>query len=148
MLIGKVSCGKTTLCQRLFNEEIEHKKTQTVQVLGGTAIDTPGEYMEHRAFYKALIVTSVEVDMVLFLHSADDDQFVFSPRMTSMFNKPAIGIITKVDLCRDETQLENVKNALKFAGAIKIFEISSYTGQGIEELRDFLENADIEELYQ
>ena len=146
MLIGKIGCGKTTLCQRLFDEEIKYKKTQTVQVLGGTAIDTPGEYMEHRAYYKALIVTSVEADMILFLHSANDDQFVFSPRMTSMFNKPAIGIITKTDLCKDEQQLKHVRDALEYAGAVKIFEISSYTGEGVKELSEFLEDANLNDL--
>ena len=45
VLIGKSGCGKTTLCQRIFKEELEYKKTQSVEVVGGSAIDTPGEYM-------------------------------------------------------------------------------------------------------
>lgn len=138
MLIGKIGCGKTTLLQRIFNEELKYKKTQTIEILGGTAIDTPGEYMEHRQFYKALVVTAVEADMILFLHAANDDRFVFSPRMTSMFTRPSIGIITKTDLSNDEKTLDAVKNALEYAGVHKIFAVSATTGDGIEQLIDYI----------
>lgn len=138
MLIGKIGCGKTTLCQRIFNEEMKYKKTQTVEVIGGTAIDTPGEYMEHRQFYKALIVTAVEADKVLFLHAADDENFVFSPRMTSMFNRPSIGVVTKTDICENENRIAEVENALHYAGVEKIFRVCSLTGEGIPELLDYI----------
>lgn len=143
MLIGKIGCGKTTLCQRIFNEEIKYKKTQTIDIIGGSAIDTPGEYMEHRQFYKALIVTAIEADMILFLHSASDTNFVFSPRMTSMFNRPSIGVITKTDLCDSEKRLINVENALKYAGVQKIFRISNKTGEGISELINYIETGEV-----
>lgn len=138
MVIGKIGCGKTSLCQKIFNENLNYKKTQTIEILGGTAIDTPGEYLEHRAFYKALIVTSIEADAIVFLHSATDDQFVFSPRMTSMFNKPAIGVITKIDLCDNKNHIENVKNALNYAGINEIFEVSNKTGEGIENILSYI----------
>ena len=32
MLIGKVSCGKTTLCQYLTNQAIKYKKTQALKL--------------------------------------------------------------------------------------------------------------------
>ena len=30
MLIGRTGCGKTTLTQKLMNEEVKYKKTQSV----------------------------------------------------------------------------------------------------------------------
>ena len=57
ILIGNVSCGKTTLCQYLNGQELSYKKTQALEVVR-TTIDTPGEYLEHRSFLQALIVTS------------------------------------------------------------------------------------------
>lgn len=143
MLIGKVGCGKTTLCQRIFNEDIKYKKTQTVEVIGGSAIDTPGEYMEHRQFYKALVITAVEADLILFLHAADDDQFVFSPRMTTMFNRPAIGVITKTDLVDGLDGYKGVHTALEYAGLEKIFAVSATSNENIKELIDYI-NADEE----
>lgn len=140
MLIGKSGSGKTSLCQRIFNEELHYKKTQAIEVLGGSAIDTPGEYMEHRAFYKALVVTAVEADAVLLLHSATDTQFIFSPRMSGMFNRPLIGVVTKIDLCGDPERISQVEYALMYAGARRVFCISNETGEGIAELLDYIEN--------
>ena len=42
ILIGRSTAGKTTLCQRINNEELHYYKTQTVQVINKNMIDTPG----------------------------------------------------------------------------------------------------------
>lgn len=34
--------GKTTLCQVLYHEELKYHKTQTVQLINDSMIDTPG----------------------------------------------------------------------------------------------------------
>jgi len=140
MLIGKSGCGKTSLCQRIFYNELTYKKTQSIEDVGGSAIDTPGEYLEHRQFYKALVVTAVETDAVLLLHSADDTQFIFSPRMSGMFNRPVIGVITKIDICSDDERLQQVEYALLYAGATKVFAVSNTTGEGVTELIEYIEN--------
>ena len=33
MLIGRSAAGKTTLCQRINNEDLRYHKTQTVQII-------------------------------------------------------------------------------------------------------------------
>ncbi|MEA4911763.1 MAG: EutP/PduV family microcompartment system protein [Oscillospiraceae bacterium] len=139
MLIGKVGAGKTTLCQRIYNLDMTYKKTQAVEIVGGTAIDTPGEYLEHKSYLKALLVSGVDADLVLFLHDVNDDQFSFSPRTTTMFNRPALGVVTKIDECRDPRRPELVADALRYAGASPIFFISSITGEGVRELLDYIE---------
>ena len=48
ILIGRSTAGKTTLCQRINNEELHYYKTQTVQVINKNMIDTPGEYLERQ----------------------------------------------------------------------------------------------------
>ncbi|MEA5050065.1 MAG: EutP/PduV family microcompartment system protein [Oscillospiraceae bacterium] len=139
MLIGKVGSGKTTLCQRIYNLDMTYKKTQAVEIVGGTAIDTPGEYLEHRSYLKALMVSGVDAEVVLFLHDVNDDQFSFSPRTTTMFNRPALGVVTKIDACPDPRRRELVADALRYAGANPIFCVSSYTGEGVRELLDYIE---------
>ena len=139
ILIGKSGCGKTSLCQRIFHNELIYKKTQSIEVIGGSAIDTPGEYLEHRQFYKALVVTAVEAYAVLLLHAANDTQFIFSPRMSGMFNRPVIGVITKIDLCSDAERLTQVEYALLYAGATKVAAVSNTTGEGIAELTENIE---------
>lgn len=59
ILMGNSFCGKTTLCQRLAGKQLVYKKTQAIEVVA-SAIDTPGEYLENRGMYKALVVTAVE----------------------------------------------------------------------------------------
>lgn len=45
ILIGRTTAGKTTLCQRISHEELNYRKTQTITVVNGRMIDTPGEYL-------------------------------------------------------------------------------------------------------
>ena len=55
MLIGRTGCGKTTLTQKLMDEEVKYKKTQAV-TYKSKIIDTPGEYVENKMYYKSLLV--------------------------------------------------------------------------------------------
>ena len=135
MLIGKVSCGKTTLCQYLTNQQMTYKKTQALTVTDNI-IDTPGEYVERRQFYQALAVTSMGVDVVLLLQDPTDMTFTLPPGLQAMFQKPMVGVITKSDLITDEKQLIRAEKSL--AGAHPIFKICSMTGEGIEALIDYL----------
>ena len=54
MLIGPSAAGKTTLIQRLIDEEIKYDKTQAVEYIGNF-IDTPGEYMQQRGYWGSLL---------------------------------------------------------------------------------------------
>lgn len=137
MLAGTVACGKTTLCQRLNGLDQTYKKTQSLEVVG-TTIDTPGEYLEHRAFLRGLVVTSSEADLVLFLQDATQERFMYSPGMAGMFPVPVAGVVTKADLATDK-QLRDAREMLELTGASPIFTISSVTQEGMEELVAFLE---------
>ncbi len=139
MLIGRVGCGKTRLSQHLTGQGHTEKKTQTIQVEGGFAIDTPGEYLENKNYYKALVVAAVEADCILLLQACDDEEFSFSPRMYSMFNRPMVGVLTKMDLDPDPQRLDHIEELLRLAGAERIFRVSSLTGQGIDDLHSYLE---------
>ena len=137
MLAGTVACGKTTLCQRLNGLDQTYKKTQSLEVVG-TTIDTPGEYLEHRAFLRGLVVTSSEADLVLFLQDATQERFMYSPGMAGMFPVPVAGVVTKADLATDK-QLRDAREMLELTGASPIFTISSVTQEGMKELVAFLE---------
>lgn len=137
MLAGTVACGKTTLCQRLNGLEQTYKKTQSLEVVG-TTIDTPGEYLEHRAFLRGLVVTAAsEADLVLFLQDATQERFMYSPGMAGMFPVPVAGIVTKADLAT-QRQLSDAREMLELTGADPIFTISSVTEEGMEPLLAFL----------
>ena len=136
MLIGHIACGKTTLCQRLNGLKQEYKKTQTIEVINHT-IDTPGEYLEHRALLRSLTVTSVDVDLVLFLQDATSERFLFSPSQSAAFPIPVIGVVTKTDIATPEQTAQAVE-LLELAGADPIFCVSSVNGDGMDALINYL----------
>lgn len=144
MLVGKSGCGKTTLSQRLMDMPVEYKKTQAIEVVGSDIMDTPGEYMERKEFYKALIVSSVDADVILMLQSCVDEQFTFSPRMGSMFNRPMIGVVTKTDLAESPSQISTAEELLQLAGVEKTFQVGFGCEDGVSSLRDFLCKEEIE----
>ena len=137
MMMGPVSCGKTTLCQRLAGLPRVYAKTQTVEIIG-SAIDTPGEYTENRSLQNRLMVTAVDADLVLFLQDCTDRNNRFSPGQAAMFGRPAAGVITKIDLARGN-DLEYAEKLLTMTGAAPLFAVSALSGEGLDALAAYLD---------
>ncbi len=141
ILIGRSMAGKTTLCQYINNEDLKYHKTQTVQVINGSMIDTPGEYLERTYLRGALTVSATDADLIILVQQANEDGTMFPPGYSSTFAKPCIGVVTKSDLA-GEKQIEDAKKYLKNAGAGKVFVTSSYEGTGFEDLLEFLSSTE------
>ena len=137
LLIGKSMCGKTTLTQRIHGLDIKYEKTQML-TYSNDILDTPGEYMENRMLYKALIVSSYDCDVVGMVQACDEERNIFPPNFATAFSKPVIGIVTKSDLGGD---VKKACEILENAGAEQVFVVSSYENEGIEELVKYLEDA-------
>ncbi len=137
ILIGRSTAGKTTFCQRINEEDIIYHKTQTIQVVNGSFIDTPGEYLERVRMRGALTVASADADLILLVQDATENGTMFPPAYASSFAKPAIGLVTKEDIAT-EAQVAEAVRFLEMAGAEKVFVISSITGTGFGELFQYL----------
>ncbi len=135
ILIGRVAAGKTTLSQALMGEEIHYFKTQYINYMD-TIIDTPGEYTELRQTSGALALYAYEADVVGLVLSANEPYSIFSPCLTSMVNREVVGIVTGID--KPDARPELVEDWLRLAGCKKIFRVSSYTGEGISDILDYL----------
>lgn len=70
MFIGPSQCGKTSLTQSLRGEALHYKKTQAIE-WSPMAIDTPGEYLENRCLYSALLTSACEADVIALVLNAD-----------------------------------------------------------------------------
>ena len=133
MLIGRTGCGKTTLTQKLMNEEVKYKKTQAVSYKS-KIIDTPGEYVENKIYYKSLLVLSADAKMIVLVQSAVDGATLFPPKFSTMFpKKEVIGIITKSDLA--DADIERSKRFLVDAGATEVFTIGLNDEEGLEAIK-------------
>lgn len=137
IFIGKTGSGKTTLCQRIHDLDLQYKKTQSVEVYD-ESIDTPGEYIENRFYYKALIVTAVDADRIALVYDCTAEESYMAPGFSSMFAKETIGIITKIGLASEEWQIQRAEEELKKAGVERIFKVDTILGKGIDELVSYL----------
>ena len=121
MLIGRTGCGKTTLTQKLINEEVKYKKTQAVSYKS-RIIDTPGEYVENKMYYKSLLVLSADAKIIILVQSAIDGATLFPPKFSTMFpKKEVIGLVTKKFLLE--------------AGATEILTIGLNDEEGLEAIK-------------
>lgn len=133
MLIGRTGCGKTTLTQKLMDEEVKYKKTQAVSYKN-KIIDTPGEYVENKMYYKSLLVLSADAKVIVLVQSAIDGATLFPPKFSIMFpKKDVIGVITKTDL--ENANIERSKKFLIEAGVTEVFTIGLEDSEGLEEIK-------------
>ena len=133
LLVGRHGVGKTTLTQALRREEIHYVKTQCM-IYDDWLLDSPGEYAEVHGLGAALAIYSYEADVVALLIAADDDYSLFPPNAASMINRDVIGIVTKTDKCPPD----RAENWLRLSGCKRVFKINSYSGEGVDELREYL----------
>ncbi len=137
ILVGRSECGKTTLVQAMRGEKIKYEKTQAVNHSKLT-IDTPGEYIQTKSLGAALAMYTYEADVVGLLLSATEPYTLYSPCVTPLANREVIGLVTKIDAPGAEP--ERAKKWLELAGCKKVFLVSSYSGKGIKEVIEYLED--------
>mgnify|MGYP001009168162 CR=1 FL=1 len=138
MLIGNSRTGKTSLANRINSEDFEVMKSQAI-CYGENTIDTPGEYLESPMMHKYIISASQDADAVIFVQSFDQPVFSFPPNFAQVFNTKRIGVITKDDLPEKRNSLELLLSNFREIGLEEPFFVtSSRTGEGIEELKEYL----------
>lgn len=136
MLIGETRVGKSSLIRKLSGEDYVARRAMAVEYCG-QFINTPGEFLENRRFYNALITSSADCDILLFVQDAVRKSSLFPPLFASMFNRKVIGIVSKIDA--PEANIERAQRFLQNAGVKKSHLISSMTGEGMDSLRQMLQ---------
>lgn len=137
IFMGRTGSGKTTLCQKLDALELKYKKTQSVEFYNN-AIDTPGEYMENRNYYHALIMSAIDAKLIAILGDPTVRDNYIPPAFAGTFAKEIIGIVTKVTLVDSERDIKRVETELRQAGAQKVFQVDTVEEIGIEELFHYI----------
>lgn len=137
MLVGKTGAGKTSFTQAMEGEALHYKKTQAVQVINN-AIDTPGEFVENRVLYRALITSGADADVLVLVQDCTDETCMFAPGFTTMFGKPSIGLVSKIDLAPGDDAIAEAAEKLELAGCERVFYISNADLTGIDEVKAYL----------
>lgn len=75
------------------------RKTQAVEFNDKGDIDTPGEYFNHPRWYHALITTLQDVDMLIYVHGANDPESRLPAGLLDIgVSKRQIAVISKTDM--------------------------------------------------
>ena len=135
MVIGPVGAGKSTLLNVLKYFDGEVRKTQSIKY-APLAIDTPGEMMQIPYLYNSFILNSSRARAVFFLVNAKKYTRM-PPKIALALKAPAFGIVSQIDGA-ETGQILRAEATLQSVGLKKIFRISSITGEGIEELKEFI----------
>jgi len=143
LLIGKTGSGKTSLIQRLQGEDFIHRKTQAI-TFNGIFVDSPGEFLENRRLYPALMTSSVSCNMIALVQDATAINSVFPPEFASMFKKRVIGIVTKID--KESSFSERAEKFLQRAGADEIIRTSALEKTGLGLLRAAITGEELDEI--
>ena len=143
ILMGRSESGKTTLRQALKGETVHYDKTQYIHN-HDVLIDTPGEYLQTHTLGAALALYSYEADVVGLLAAATETYSLFPPNITCMVNRDVIGIITKIN--EPKANVPMVESWLKNAGCKTIFYVDSVTGEGINEIFEYLDVPKVKKL--
>lgn len=136
MLLGETGAGKASLICALSGGKVHCPRAMAVNY-HGPFINTPGEFLENRRFYTALITAAADAEILLLLQDFTDHTSLFPPQFATMFNRQIIGVITKIDLPSSRPHL--AERFLASAGAKQIVRVSSSTGEGIVELQKLLQ---------
>ncbi|MDR2452166.1 MAG: ethanolamine utilization protein EutP [Candidatus Accumulibacter sp.] len=137
MLMGAVDAGKTTLFNLLYGRAENARKTQALE-FENSGIDTPGEFFSHPRLYHALINTSSDVDVLVYVHSCDNDECRLPPGLLNVYgHQRLVGVITKTDLpdC-DPGHAESMLRRAGFSGPI--FRVSNRHPGSILPLKRYL----------
>ncbi len=135
MLVGETGAGKRSLIRALFDEELPPRLPMSVE-FHGPFINTPGEFLENRRFYRYLITASADADIVAFIQDATRRASLFPPLFVASFNRKLLGIVSKTDA--EGADPERAERLLGNAGAKDIIRVSARTGDGLEALRALL----------
>ncbi|MDR0440702.1 MAG: ethanolamine utilization protein EutP [Candidatus Accumulibacter sp.] len=137
MLMGAIDAGKTTLFNLLYGRRETARKTQALE-FEDSGIDTPGEFFSHPRLYHALINTSSDVDVLVYVHSCDNDECRLPPGLLNVYGgKRLVGVITKTDLpgC-DPGHAEDMLRHAGISGPI--FRVSNRRPHSIAPLKRYL----------
>ncbi len=135
ILMGRSECGKTTLRQALKGDTLHYHKTQYVNHFD-VVIDTPGEYAETNRLGYALALYSYEADVVGLVINAEEPYSLFPPNIVAQSMRPVIGIVTQIDA--PEADPDQAERWLRLCGCETVFRVSSYTGEGIWQILEYL----------
>ena len=159
-LIGAPNAGKSTLMNAMVGQKISivTPKVQTTRSrIRGISmhgkvqlvfVDTPGIFTPKRRLDRAMVQAAwqgaEDGDVLMLLHDCarrniDDDTHNILTKLVASGRRASL-ILNKIDLAPQERLLERAKEMSKIHDFERIFMVSAETGNGIDDLKQWLAN--------
>ena len=135
LLIGERGAGKRNIIQAFADKAFLPRGSMSVEYCGPFIV-TPGEFLENRRFYCALIAIAGECDILAFVQNATRKNSLFPPRFAAMFNRTVVGIITHANAAA--ANQERAERFLQNAGIRDCILFEEKHGPGFEAIRSLL----------
>ena len=129
MFVGATGAGKRSIIRALMDEDLPPHRPMAINY-HGPYINTPGEFLENRRFYSALITASSHCDVVVLVQNATCRTSRFPPLFASAFNRRVIGIVTKISA--DGADVARAERFLRQAGAREILRVDITNHVGLD----------------
>lgn len=134
--VGEVDAGKSALIDALIDQETQTGKTQAPIFYRGGVIDTPGEFVDNRAWNGALLSTISTVKTIVILQPATAKAMHTPSGLLRVYpNKNIVGVVSKTD--EEGADIHHAAQLLKRYGVPEPYFYTSIHDQ-----------ASIEKLYQ
>jgi len=139
ILVGNVGSGKSTLLKALLNLDEEVTKTQALRFHDNNIIDSPGEFINNRTLYGALLATITQVDTIVYLQAADSGQLHMPADLLRMYTgKQVVGVVSRVDVPNADVDAAEVLLAEEGITGPYI-KVSKFDLCSIQRLSDYLQ---------
>jgi len=139
VLVGNVGSGKSTLLKALLGLDNAVTKTQSLVFHHNNIIDSPGEFLNNRVLYGALLSTISQVDIIVYLQAADSGQLHMPNDLLRLYTgKRVIGVVSKTDV--PGANVEAAEAALTEEGISgPYFKVSISDQESVQRLGDHLQ---------
>ncbi len=137
-IIGEVNAGKSALLDKLIAQNTCTGKTQAPIFYDGYVIDTPGEFVENRAWNGALLSTIANVKTVVCLQPANAKHFAVPSGLLQVYpNKNIVSVISKIDT--NDADIVKACKLLKLNGLTEPYlQVSIFDQASIDHLYEHL----------
>lgn len=135
LCIGEYASQKEKIISFLLGNNTEIPRPMTLSY-HAHIINSPAEFIENKMFFHALITASFACDIVCIAIHEKQKSSLLLPKFAQMFNKPVFGIISHET---DTVSPEKARIFLENAGVEKYFLLNIQSGNGLEDIKSFLQ---------
>lgn len=137
MIIGLPGSGKSTISDLVEGAPSDHRHREDC-FYRTRSFEVPGGYIENHWMHSIVIMLSQnQASGVLLLIDGASGETLYSSGFARAFNEPCLGVLTKCDQL-DEGERERGLSRLADAGVDAALCLSTTTGEGVDELLDWV----------